>query len=90
MVVSAQPEFDFAAEITRRLNNVAIVEIVMSDGQWWTQERLIERLQHDHGVRMNLHALNARFSDLRKRGYTVERRPIRRGSRTYEYRASKP
>jgi hypothetical protein len=62
------------------------VRHLMADGEWRTLADIEWALAHKHSQA----SLSARLRDLRKTGWTVDRRRVKPGSGTFEYRAVRP
>ncbi len=57
------------------------VEAVMADSEWWTLSDLADYTGHPEA------SVSARLREMRRKGWTVDRRRHRPGSGTWEYRA---
>ena len=89
MTPSVQLEFPEPAKAKRKLTQTEMVECVMSDGQWRTFAMIQDALWQRYGVFASEAGISARLRDLRKRGYTVDSRPVAKGRKLYEYRVTK-
>lgn len=65
-------------------DQVERVRLAMKSGRWWTKDALAAAVQGTP------HSMSARFSDLRKLGYHIEKRQSEPGSRLYLYRMTQP
>ena len=73
----------------RKLTQTDLVERVMSDGQWRTFGMIQTALWQRYEVLASEAGISARLRDLRKRGMTVDVRPVARKRKLFEYRVTK-
>ena len=76
---------DDKKRLGRQLDRVR--ELVL-DGRWWTFELIQRRLSQVYSGHFPEASISARLRDLRRLGYTVERKSL--GAGLFAYRVTKP